>query len=57
MTRAQVVQYHSMFLRSLMECFTINNWNEVESWLFKKLATELIKEEGKFFALKRGKIL
>ena len=40
-----------------MECFTINNWNEVESWLFKKLATELIKEEGKFFALKRGKIL
>ena len=40
------IQCHSMFLRKKGECLNIKKiWNEVESQLFEKLATEPIKDK------------
>ena len=43
------IQCHSMSLRKKSGCFNIKKiWNEVESQLFEKLATELIKREDSY---------
>ena len=49
MIKIQPIQCYSMFLKKTGGCLNIKKiWNEIESQLLEKIATELIKKEHKY---------